>query len=140
VDPIKVAFILNMPPPTSLKQLRTTLVHIGYYLRFIRGYARITTSLEQLLKKSEGFHWNSFETLKENLSTTPILTFHNWSMEFHVHIDSYNIILVSILTQPGEMDIDCPIYFASQKLCQAEHNYTTIERKSLAMVYSLQKF
>jgi hypothetical protein len=36
--------------------------------------------------------------------------------------------------------MDHPIYFASRKLSQAEHNYTTIEREGLAMIYSLQKF
>jgi hypothetical protein len=61
-------------------------------------------------------------------------------MEFHVHIDASNIVLGAILVQPGEGNIDHPIYFSSRKLSQAEHNYTTIEREGLAMVYSLQKF
>jgi hypothetical protein len=78
--------------------------------------------------------------LKEKLSTTPILTFPNWSMDFHVHIDASNIALGVILVQPGEGNIDHPIYFSSQKLSQAKHNYTITEREGLAMVYALQKF
>ena len=39
VDPTKIAIIVNLPPPASVKQLRTTLGHIGYYQKFIRGYA-----------------------------------------------------------------------------------------------------
>ena len=30
VDPAKVAIIVNLPPPTSVKQLNTTLRNIGY--------------------------------------------------------------------------------------------------------------
>jgi len=118
VDPAKVEVILNMPPPTSVKQLQTTLGHIGYYCQFIRGYVSTTTPLEQLLKKYLRFHWNSvcdkaFETLKEKLSTTPILNFPNWGVDFHVHIDAYNIVLGVILAQPGEGNMDHPIYFSS---------------------------
>jgi hypothetical protein len=42
--------------------------------------------------------------------------------------------------QPGDGAMDHPIYFASQKLSQSEHNYTMTEREGLAMIYSLQKF
>jgi hypothetical protein len=37
VDPAKVAVILNMPPPTSVKQLQTTLGHTGYYRQVYQG-------------------------------------------------------------------------------------------------------
>jgi len=39
VDPVKFAVIFNMPPPTSVKKLRLTLGHIGYYRRFINNYS-----------------------------------------------------------------------------------------------------
>jgi hypothetical protein len=35
VDPAKVAVIVNMPPPSSAKKLRSTLGHTWYYRRFI---------------------------------------------------------------------------------------------------------
>ena len=39
MDPVKIAIIGNLPPPNSVKQLRTTLGHTGYYRKFIQGYA-----------------------------------------------------------------------------------------------------
>ena len=39
VDPTKIAIIVNLPPPNSVKQLHTTLGHTGYYKKFIKGYA-----------------------------------------------------------------------------------------------------
>ena len=38
VDPTKIAIIVNLPPPALVKQLRTTLRHTGYYIKFIKGY------------------------------------------------------------------------------------------------------
>jgi hypothetical protein len=145
VDPAKVAVIVNMPPPTSAKNLRSTLRHTGYYRRFIRRYVNITAPLENILKKGKMFQWNpecdkEFETLKEKLNTTSILIFPNWENEFHVHIDASGISLGSILVQPGEGAMDNPIYFVSRKLSQAEKNYTTKEREGLAMIYALHKF
>jgi hypothetical protein len=113
VDPAKVAVIVNMAPPTSAKQLCSTLGQTGYYHRFIIRYANITAPLENLLKKVEMFQWTpecdkAFETLKEKLNTTPILIFPNWENEFHFHIDASGIALGAILAQPedGAMDHD----------------------------------
>jgi hypothetical protein len=55
--PSKFVVILNMPPPTSVKQLCSMLEHTGYYRRFIRRYVNITTHLKNLLKKDETFQW-----------------------------------------------------------------------------------
>jgi hypothetical protein len=38
VDPSKIAIIVDLPPPTSVKQLCTTLGHTSYYRKFIKGY------------------------------------------------------------------------------------------------------
>ena len=55
VDPAKIAIILNLPPPKSVKQLRTTLGHTGYYKKFIKGYAKITAPMEKVLKNNVKF-------------------------------------------------------------------------------------
>ena len=57
-----------------------TLVHTGYYRKFIRGYADITSPMEKLLKKYVKFQWNaecqkSLDVLKEKMVSTPILVF-----------------------------------------------------------------
>jgi hypothetical protein len=57
VDPSKISIIVDLPPPTLVRQLRTTLGHTGYYRKFIKGYAQITTPTEKLLKKYNKFEW-----------------------------------------------------------------------------------
>jgi hypothetical protein len=106
VDPSKIAIIVDLPPPTSIKQLRTTLGHIGYYRKFIKGYAQITTPMENLLKKDCQFQWieecqQSFDTLKQKMVTTPIMVFPDWSKAFHMYVDPSSIALGVVLAHPG---------------------------------------
>jgi hypothetical protein len=55
-------------------------------------------------------------------------------------VDASGITLGAILAQPGEGNMDHPIYFSSRKISGVERNYTTTKRESLAMIYALQKF
>ena len=80
VDPAKIAIIVNLPAPKSVKQLRIVLGHTEYYRKFIKGYTKVTTPMEKLLKKDVKFLWNeecqqSLDILKEKMVTTPILVF-----------------------------------------------------------------
>jgi len=130
VYPTKIAVILDLKPPTSLKQPRENLGHTRYYRKFIKGYVQIITSLEKFLNKEEKFQWKkdyhkALDTLKQKLVTMSILIFHDWTKEFHVHVDASSITLDVLLSQLGEGDIDHPIVFASNNLSKVEKNYTT---------------
>jgi hypothetical protein len=50
----------------------------GYYRRFIEGFSKIARPMTALLVKNVEFKWTpvcqeSFEMLKEKLTTTPVL-------------------------------------------------------------------
>ena len=124
VDPAKIVIIENLPPPKIVIHLRTTLGHIGYYRKSIKGYAQITAPMEKLLKKDVTFLWNeeckkSLDTLKEKMVTAPILVFPYWNKEFHVHVDASCIALGVVLVQPAAGEINQPIAFSSIKLSKA---------------------
>ena len=55
VDPAKIVIIFDLPPPTTMKHLRETLVHTGHYRKFIKGYAKVIAPMEKLLKKDVKF-------------------------------------------------------------------------------------
>ena len=42
IDPAKVMILIDLPPPTLVKKLISTLGHTLYYRKFMRGYAEIT--------------------------------------------------------------------------------------------------
>jgi len=80
VDLAKIAVILELEPPKSVRKLRVMLGHTGYYRKVIKGYAQITTSMEKLLKKEAKFQWNDdfhkgSDALKQKLVTASILIF-----------------------------------------------------------------
>jgi hypothetical protein len=82
------------------------LGHTDYYSKFIKGYAKITTLMENMLKKDCQFGWidecqQSFDMLKQKMVTAPILVFPNWNKEFHVHVDASSIALGAVLEQSG---------------------------------------
>jgi hypothetical protein len=97
------------------------LGHIGYYRKFIKGYAQITTPMEKLLRKDTKYQWNdecqnSLDTPKEKMVTERILVFSNWGKTFHVHVYASTIALGAILAQSRAEDLDHPIVFARRKL------------------------
>ena len=58
MDPAKISIIVDLPLPTLVKQLQTTLGHTRYYHKFIRGYAEINAPMEKLLTKDAKIQWN----------------------------------------------------------------------------------
>jgi hypothetical protein len=84
VDPAKIVFIVKLPPPKSVRQLKSTLGHTRYYRKFIRGYAQIIAPMENLLKKDTKYQWNdefqkSLDILKEKMVIALILVFLDWA-------------------------------------------------------------
>jgi len=107
VDPVKIAIIVNLPPPNSVKQLRTTLGHTGYYRKFIKGCVKITAPMEKLLNRDVKFKWTeecqqSLDILKEKMVTAPIWVFPDWKLPFHVHVDASSIALGVVLAHYEE--------------------------------------
>jgi hypothetical protein len=86
--------------------------------------------MENLLKKKVKVQWNEdchkgLDTLKQKLLTLLILIFPDGDKDLCVHVDASSIVLGTVLSQPGEGDIDHPIVFASRKLSISKKNYTT---------------
>ncbi|GJZ09110.1 putative mitochondrial protein [Tanacetum coccineum] len=91
-DPAKIEAMANCPVPVSLKQLRGFLGLTDYYRRFIKGFAMISRSLTQLLKK-EAYEWNSaaqsaFEYLKQAMISASVLKLLDFTKEFTIETDA----------------------------------------------------
>ena len=141
----KIRVVLSLLPPANAREIRGFLGCVGYYRRFIDGYAKRAIPLTELLKKDTDFEWTerrqqAFEDLKAQLVKAPILSVPNWSEEFHVTIDASGWCLGSILWQFDKERRENPVYYASRQMSLAERNYTTTEREALAVVYSCKKF
>ena len=49
VDKAKIEVIQNLPLPTTLRDIRSFLGHVGFYRRFIRDFAKVSKPLTTLL-------------------------------------------------------------------------------------------
>ena len=145
VDFAKIKIILDLKPPVNPKKVRILLGNTRYYKKIIQHYSVITYPLEELLKENQEYKWTkkwdiSFDILKKKLVKAPILWFPNWSVKFHVHIDASGKVIHAILTQLRYGRMDYSIVYSSIKLNKSEQNYSTTERETLKMVFTLQKY
>eukprot|EP00253_Pinus_taeda_P024101 PITA_24101 len=144
VDPSKIQIIVNLPIPKTQKEVRSFLGYASYYRRFIEHFSRIALSLFKLLARYVPFNWNdncqqAFETLKEKLSTTPVLKGPNWNLPFHIFTDASDTAVGASLGQKEE-SFHYSIYFISKNLTPAEVNYTVTEKEMLAIIHAVNKF
>ena len=77
VDKAKVEVIAKLPPPKSIKDIRSFLGHAGFYRQFIKDFSKITWPLTNLLVKDVCF--KSWEMLKQDLVSAPIISAPDWA-------------------------------------------------------------
>ena len=93
MDPAKIRAIKEWPEFKTVHEVRSFLGLCSYYRRFIRHFAEIAAPLHDLTKKNSVFKWgesqkSAFRTLKEKLTTEPILVVPNLYKSFEVHCDA----------------------------------------------------
>jgi hypothetical protein len=108
VDPGKVKDALDWKPPTSVTQVRSFLGLVGYYGRFILNFSKISKPVTELLKKGNKYIWSkdydeAFLTLKNLLTTSPVLVQPDIAKPFDVYCDASGIGLGCVLMQEGRV-------------------------------------
>ena len=58
MDKEKIEVIVKLPPPKSIKDIRSFLGHAGFYRRFIKDFSKIARPLTNLLAKDVPFNFN----------------------------------------------------------------------------------
>ena len=97
-----------------------------------------------LLEKDAWFDFDEsclqeFNILKEKLIQAPIMAVLDWGFPFEIMCDASDFAVGSVLGQ-RKNKVFRAIYYTSRTLNEAQGNYTTIEKKMLAVVYSCDKF
>ncbi|CAN6686515.1 unnamed protein product [Malus baccata var. baccata] len=143
VDKAKIDAIEKLPPPTTVKSVRSFLGHAGFYRRFIKDFSKISRPLCNLLAKDAPFVFyeaclKAFKKLKTLLTTAPIIAVLNWSLPFELMCDASDYAVGAVLGQRKDR-LPQVIYYASRTLNDAQLNYATIEKELLAVVFALDK-
>ena len=120
VDKAKVEVIEKLPPPTSVKGVRSFLGHAGFYRRFIKDFSKITKPLCKLLIKDAPFKFTdeclvAFNRLKRELISAPIITAPDWNLPFELMCDASDYAIGAVLGQRKENRLHV-VYYASRTL------------------------
>lgn len=93
VDPAKVEAVMKWEPRKNVTEVRSFLGLAGYYLRFVEGFSKLAMPMTRLTKKGEKFLWTqecelAFRTLKERLTTAPVLIILSSGEGYDVYTDA----------------------------------------------------
>ncbi|XP_058216884.1 uncharacterized protein LOC131327767 [Rhododendron vialii] len=144
VDKAKIDLIATLPTPKCVKDIRSFLGHAGFYRRFIKDFSAISRPLCHLLSKDAPFEWTpaceeAFKKLKSSLTSPPIVQTPDWNLPFELMCDASDYVVGAVLGQRKDKN-PYVIYYSSKTLNKAQMNYSTMEKKLLAVVFALDKF
>ena len=117
--------------------MKSFLGLVGYYQRFIPGFATLASPLHDLTRKALPDHvtWSeaaegAFSLLRRALCTEPLLITPDFTLPLIVHTDASEVGLGAVLSQvrAGE---EHPVTYVSRKLLTNERNYSTVEKEAL---------
>ena len=149
-DPKKVEAVLQWPVQVTVTDVRCFLGLTNYYRRFLKGYAKITRPLTNLIsgenvdKKKALVVWTpkcqqAFEQLKKLCTDALVLAYPDFTKPFKLHIDACDRSLWAILYQDQPDGKEKPISFASRSLNKAESNYPVHKLEFLALKWAITK-
>lgn len=138
----KISAIHDWPAPTTVKELRSFLGLANYYRRFIEHFSHIAAPMTELLRKDQNYDWGpaqqqAFDTLKERLTTAPLLLLPDPNLPFHLNCDASDFAIGAVLMQDQGNGLQ-PVAYESRKLNPAERNYPVHDREMLAIVHALR--
>ena len=96
-DPAKIESIASWPTPRNATEVRSFLGTANYYRRYISGFSDIAEPLTNLTKKNTSFAWSgacevAFNTLKERLISSDVMTYPRMDQEFILNRDCSSFI------------------------------------------------
>ena len=121
VNPDKVKKLVEMRLPRNTSELRSFLGLASYYRRFVKDFAKIADPIIKMTRKDANVCWDtaaqiSFNTLKQALTTAPVLAYPNSKKPFILTTDASSLALGAILTQEDDNKLEHVIAYASQTL------------------------
>ncbi|MBW0592378.1 hypothetical protein O181_132093 [Austropuccinia psidii MF-1] len=143
----KVAAVLLKPIPQNKKEIQSFLGFAGYYRQHIKDFASIARPLYKLCDKDTVFKMTvdrvkDFESLREALTTAPLLLMPDFKFPFKLYIDASGDGLGASLHQAqiiNDKPVERPICFISSKIKPTGARYGASQMECLFLVWALEK-
>lgn len=145
IDAERVKAILELPLPSHKKGLQSFIGRINFVRRFMPNIAALLKPLTAMLKKNTVFNWtrqgkDSFQLLKEALSSPPTLVNPDFSKDFILYAYGSMDTIYAVLVQKNGEGFEQPITFYRRSLENYEQRYTFVEKHAYTVIKSLKKF
>ncbi|GFU12613.1 retrovirus-related Pol polyprotein from transposon opus [Nephila pilipes] len=119
-DPEKIKAVVDWPRPETVHELRSFFGLCIYYHRFVRNFSTIARTLHKLMEAKSNFNWTenckkSFNSLKQALTTSPVLTYPRTDEDFILDTDASNEGIGTVLSQKIGNE-ECVIAYFSKSL------------------------
>ncbi|MCO5615161.1 hypothetical protein L7F22_069450 [Adiantum nelumboides] len=140
MDLAKIDAIRNWPDLKNVHEVRSFLCLCSYYKRYIRKFAEIASPLHMLTQKGVPFSWGvtevtSFQTLKDKMTTGPVLILPDLQKSFEVYCDACGRSLGAVLMQEGRV-----IAYESRMFSKPEMTAQIYEKELLAVIHTLTQW
>ena len=145
MDPVKIEGVRKWPQPKRVKELQSFLGFINFYRRFIEDFSKIARPLHDLTRKDTKWNWEekhqkSFETLKEKVTSAPILVQPDVSRPFKLETDASEFATGAVLSQLCDDGKWRPTGYLSKSLSDTERNYEIYDKELLSVVRALEEW
>nr|GEW43829.1 reverse transcriptase domain-containing protein [Tanacetum cinerariifolium] len=144
--PDKIAAVLQLPSPRTLKEVQSLNGKMASLDRFLSKSTEKSLPLFQTLKKcikKSDFHWTAeakqaFKQLKQHLSELPLLVAPKPKEELIIYLSAnHGAISAVLMTERGAFQMS--IYFISRALQGPKLNYSPMEKLVLSLVFAAKR-
>ncbi|MBW0516612.1 hypothetical protein O181_056327 [Austropuccinia psidii MF-1] len=147
IDKNEVAAVLLKPMPQNKKKVQSFLGFAGYYRQHIKDFSSIARPLYKLSDKDTVFEMTVdtvkvFESLREALTTAPLLLIPDFKLPFKFYIDASEDGLGAAIHQVqiiNDKPVERPICFISRQIKPTEARYGASQMECLCPVWDLEK-
>ena len=137
----KIKAVLDMPPPSNIKEVQRLTGRIAALSRFVSRASDKCQPFFQVLKKA--FQWDAhceeaFAALKTYLSSPPILVSPSEGELLTLYLAVYDFSTSVVLVRDKDR-VQHQVYYYSRALRGAEERYPKMEKLILALVTTARK-
>jgi len=148
--PEKVAAVRRLAIPTTIGEVRSFLGSVGFFRRFITGYAGRAQPLTDLTRGGKTVQANktpvtlseeqqaAFEDLKQQLSDAPVLIHPDLTKPFTLMTDASDVAWGAALMQDQDGRGLRPVEYLSHRFAGSEERWTIYDKEAAALIGAIE--